>query len=449
MRAISALSFSTLNERALLEALPIAAWQKDLHLHYVWSNATLSAYFGVPQNELLGRCDADVLPDWMGEQIQLEELAVLAHQDERSSDLQLPKIHGESRTLRCFRRCAYDEEGQLIGILGFAIDVSSEKQLRKALKTQVDSQSSWLRALQDYALISLMDRQGRFTYVSDQYARLIGQHSKNMIGELRSHFGLQAEGMQISYYLTLAEQGTPATLEFSGVRADGSPYWMRSLLIALNSAADTEQIFFELATDLTPEKITANALNSVNDNLIELINKNTELIAQLEVAARTDPLTGLLNRRALYERAKQEDDRAKRKKVPLSLIAMDIDHFKRINDQYGHECGDQALLQLARWCGQALRSTDLMARTGGEEFIILLPDTGIEHAQEIAERIRLLIEQSKVVNAKNGERFGYTISQGVARVGEQESVQDAIVRADHALYRAKDEGRNRVCLAKL
>jgi diguanylate cyclase (GGDEF)-like protein/PAS domain S-box-containing protein len=431
----------------LLSALPIAAWQKDLQSRYLWVNPALAKLLGVECKDLIGRTDADVLPDWLCEQIQFEELAVLANRTQRCADLLLPKTESDAQTMRCFRSCAYDTDGQLCGILGFGLDVSYEKQLGKKLQIQIDSQSSWLRALQDYALISMMDRQGRFTYVSDQYARLLGLSSKAMLGNLRGQYNLQPEGIPIGYYLTLAEQGTPATLEFSGVRSDGESYWMRSLLIALNSAADTEQVFFGLATDLTPEKITANALNTVNDNLIELINKNTELIAQLEVAARTDPLTGLLNRRALYERAKQEGDRARRKKHPLSLIAMDIDYFKKINDQYGHECGDQALVLLARWCAGALRSTDLMARTGREEFIILLPDTDLQHAQEIAERIRVLIASSRVTDTIGGCNFGYTLSQGVAEVNGDESVQDAMIRADHALYRAKAEGRNRVCLA--
>lgn len=435
--------------QALLEVLPVAAWQKDLQARYVWVNPVYAQHLGLSVADLLGRSDEEVLPDWMCESIQLEEMSVFAGQQARWADLTLPKVEGAVKTLRCYRTAALNDTGELNGILGFGIDVSTEKNLYKTLQTQIDSQSSWLRALQDHALISMMDRQGRFTYVSDQFGRLIGQPAKAMVGQARAAYKLQPEGMQIGYYLTLAEQGTPVSLEYSGFRPDESPYWGRSLLIALKSAADTEQVFFELATDLTAEKMTANALNSVNDNLIELINKNTELIAQLEVAARTDPLTGLLNRRALYERAKQEGDRAKRKKSPLSLIAMDVDHFKMINDQYGHEVGDQALIMLARWCGEALRSTDLLARTGGEEFILLLPDTDLTHAMLIAERMRLAIQNNRVLVESSNTRFGYTVSQGVAMVGEQESVQDAMIRADRALYQAKAEGRNRVCQATI
>ncbi|QLG88945.1 sensor domain-containing diguanylate cyclase [Chitinibacter bivalviorum] len=438
----------TVSHEALLAALPVAAWMKDLQSRYIWVNQAMADLMGRSCDELLGQSDLDLLPDWMSEQIQFEELAVLARQEGRNSEIDLPKVGNLNRTVRCYRSCTYSPQGELTGIAGFAVDLTTERQLRKELKAQINSQSSWLRALQDHALITMMDRQGKFTYVSDQFGRLIGQSSKSLIGQLRSNYELQPQGLQINYYLTLAEQGTPVTLEFTGERADGSQYWVRSLLIALNSPAETEQIFFELATDLTTEKQTASALNLVNNNLIELINKNTELIAQLEVAARTDPLTGLLNRRALFERAKQEGDRAKRKKLPLSVIAMDIDHFKVINDSYGHEVGDQALILLARWCGQTLRSSDLMARTGGEEFVVLLPDTDLEHALAIAERIRLLVAQSKVSANQNAILFSYTLSQGVALLGENESIQDALVRADHALYQAKAEGRNRVCVAQ-
>ncbi|WP_051534697.1 sensor domain-containing diguanylate cyclase [Deefgea rivuli] len=431
---------------ALLDQLSVAAWVKDIQLNYVWrSQAWQTILESVTTSETSGQ-DADYLPRWIVEHIQFEEFRLIARLQTATSELELQDRHGQTRIFRIHRSCLFDDQGELTGLAGFAIEVSAENTLRKELQTLVSRQANWFRALQDHALITMLDRQGRFTYVSEQFARLTGNTAKAMLGRRRIEFGLLPFGMETSDYLTLAEQGNPVTFEFTGTRSDGSSFWARSLLIALQSPQSTEQIFFELATDLTSEKQSAVALGDVNNSLIRLINENTELIAKLEVAAHTDPLTGLLNRRALYERADQEIDRAKRSQKPLSVIMMDIDHFKKINDTYGHEVGDQALLKLAIQCLKTLRSTDLMARAGGEEFVILLPDTDLAKAQEVAERLRVVIENTQIQPPAQAA-FHYTISQGVAQTLANETLNQVMVRADSAMYTAKKSGRNQVCIA--
>lgn len=163
----------------------------------------------------------------------------------------------------------------------------------------------------------------------------------------------------------------------------------------------------------------------------------------LEMQARCDPLTGLLNRRGLEGQFDFAIALARRSGRPLSLLTVDVDHFKRVNDTHGHGVGDQVLQGLARTLQQRLRRSDVAARIGGEEFVALLPDTGLEEAQAAADALRL------AVAAQEHPQVGHiTISLGVSalRAGDEDSASALMQRADAALYQAKGEGRNRVCV---
>ncbi|MFE8070443.1 diguanylate cyclase [Marinobacteraceae bacterium S3BR75-40.1] len=171
-----------------------------------------------------------------------------------------------------------------------------------------------------------------------------------------------------------------------------------------------------------------------------------EANAELTRLSTTDPLTGLHNRRYLTERLEQEWKLGFRNQTPLSLLLMDIDHFKQINDTYGHVVGDACLKQMAAvLAGQAQRSADIVARFGGEEFIVILPDTHLDGARHVAERIRQEIAALQVQHDQSRVRM--TVSIGVACAIPQASVppERLLTAVDDALYRAKAEGRNRVC----
>lgn len=166
---------------------------------------------------------------------------------------------------------------------------------------------------------------------------------------------------------------------------------------------------------------------------------------RLEVLAHTDPLTAVLNRRALTERLASELERVKRYETQVSLLLIDIDHFKRVNDSYGHLVGDDVLMDVGALLQSAVRSVDVVARYGGEEFVIALPETGLMGATVFAERIRELIEEHRFSHA-GGSELHLTASVGVACYPSPglETVEDLLATADQALYRAKAEGRNRV-----
>ncbi|HEY0171891.1 MAG TPA: diguanylate cyclase [Pyrinomonadaceae bacterium] len=175
----------------------------------------------------------------------------------------------------------------------------------------------------------------------------------------------------------------------------------------------------------------------------EELRRSAEAASEMSM---TDALTGLLNRYGLHRALQRELSEARRYARPLSCLLLDIDFFKAVNDTYGHAAGDAALAQAARALTESVRGSDVVCRYGGEEFLVLAPETGVEGAQALAEKIRQTFSSRRF---GDGERtFPLTLSVGVAELGASESGNDMIARADEALYHAKQSGRDRVEAAR-
>jgi diguanylate cyclase (GGDEF)-like protein/PAS domain S-box-containing protein len=172
------------------------------------------------------------------------------------------------------------------------------------------------------------------------------------------------------------------------------------------------------------------------------VTEQKQLEERLRELAMQDELTGLYNRRHFVELAEAEVARARRTGTPLSLAMLDIDHFKAVNDVFGHPVGDQALRELARAMRETLRTSDVPARIGGEEFVVLLTDTALEGAVAVTERLRERVGRAEV-KAGPDRVARFTVSGGVAELALGERLDGLLARADEALYRAKEEGRNR------
>ena len=176
---------------------------------------------------------------------------------------------------------------------------------------------------------------------------------------------------------------------------------------------------------------------------IRNINERKQLERELERLATTDPLTGVNNRRSFMATLEAEAKRADRYHRPLSVLMIDIDHFKSVNDTYGHAVGDQVLGLLAQSCVKISRRQDVIGRLGGEEFAVLVPESGLPGAQVLAERIRSTVADMEIPVPNGILRTSVSIGVTECRSAE-ESVAQALARADQALYRAKESGRNRV-----
>ena len=183
-----------------------------------------------------------------------------------------------------------------------------------------------------------------------------------------------------------------------------------------------------------------NALDSLAACLVYPL-KNITLYQQAMQAAHTDALTQVANRRALSENLRRECILSRRQSTPLSLILADIDHFKYVNDEYGHDEGDRVLSVVAKCLKKSVRASDIVYRYGGEEFVILLSHTPISGASLLAERIRARLE---IYTDDALQSLPLTASLGVATLGSNEDAQSFLNRADKAMYTAKMMGRNRV-----
>ncbi len=172
---------------------------------------------------------------------------------------------------------------------------------------------------------------------------------------------------------------------------------------------------------------------------LKLLSKREYLLL---MQAYIDPLSGVLNRRSFLELSGKEESRSRRRNYELGVLMVDIDHFKQINDTYGHPSGDAVIRALADLCARTLRPSDMVARYGGEEFIISLPETGLDPAILVAERLRTAVANASVPTETGLVRF--TVSVGVALCTRASSLAEAMRRADEALYLAKRLGRNRV-----
>ena len=166
-----------------------------------------------------------------------------------------------------------------------------------------------------------------------------------------------------------------------------------------------------------------------------------ELEVALAQEASTDSLTGLVNRRGLDAQLRAECDRSRRYQRPLSILLLDIDHFKKVNDQWGHDVGDLVLTQVAQSCWKALRGSDILGRWGGEEFLALLPETTPEEAMQLAERLRRTVELTPY--GAGLRELSMTISIGCGGYDADKPWEATYAAVDAALYRAKTEGRNR------
>jgi diguanylate cyclase (GGDEF)-like protein len=181
---------------------------------------------------------------------------------------------------------------------------------------------------------------------------------------------------------------------------------------------------------------------NTNGNFCVVLSDITQMEVykiQLEHFSKTDELTNIGNRKYFNQNIKKEIERAKRYKTSLSLLMFDLDFFKKVNDTYGHDVGDVVLQEVSKKVKSLLRDTDLFARFGGEEFMIIAPQTTAKQALLLAERIRKNIESLQISPLKQ-----ITISIGVTEFKEDDTLETFIKRVDNALYESKDKGRNRV-----
>jgi diguanylate cyclase (GGDEF)-like protein/PAS domain S-box-containing protein len=327
-------------------------------------------------------------------------------------------------------RCRRVEINGQTYMVGFGLDVTEQKQVEEALQESEARYRSLVTALSEGVM--LLDFQGTVQASNASAERMLGIHPGEMAREFPSEpdteivredgapFPPEARPPQ-----RVLQTGQPVHNELMGLRRpDGSTQWL---------SVSAEPLFH------TRETRPYAAVVSFSD-----VTDRKLLEQELQHQAKTDPLTGAVNRRHFQELAEREIAQSRRYHRPLTLLMIDVDRFKEVNDRFGHAVGDVVLQECVRKCRRTLREVDVIARSGGEEFMVLLPETDDHHALQVAERVRQAVSNAEVqVEGKPSVRI--TVSVGVAPVADTD-LDTALSHADQALYQAKEEGRNRVCL---
>ena len=308
------------------------------------------------------------------------------------------------------------------------VQVAQERRLKQAEAWF----SSLIDGVDDFAAISL-DAQGRIVHGAAAMRRQTGFEAHELIGRGLDVFDAPdlASGV-----LSSREQVALATRdgwhldEGWCARRDGSRQWCQRLISVCREAGDVE--------GRTISGFTV---------VLRAVTRKTADAASLKRRLTTDHLTGVSNRAHFFEVAEREAARCRSNGVPAALIMLDIDHFKNVNDTFGHAAGDQALKVISEACRNALRPQDTLARLGGEEFIILLPSTNLRQAGEVAERLRGIIASLEIVTPS--KVLTVTASFGCS-ILDDKTMDIAVVLAasDRALYAAKRAGRNRVAFSE-
>jgi diguanylate cyclase (GGDEF)-like protein/PAS domain S-box-containing protein len=314
-------------------------------------------------------------------------------------------------------RSLRDGAGQVTGVLAIGQDVTRREALAASQRL--------LTAAMEQSTSSIMvtDTSGRITYVNAAFCRTTGYTATEALGRnprfLKSG-ETPAETFRELWAALVA--GRAWTGELRNRKKCGELYWEEARISPVVDPTGRTSHYLAVKDDITKRK---------------------EAEAEVARLATTDSLTGVANRRRFLEQLGAELDRVKRFGDPASLLMLDVDHFKRVNDTYGHAAGDTVLQHLAELSRLRLRRIDLFGRLGGEEFAILLPGTDRAGAELLAERFRHEVAETPAQTGKGP--IAVTVSIGIAELAAVDPGQDAVLaRADAALYRAKEAGRNRV-----
>lgn len=441
---------------AIVESAPTALLVVDVRGRLRFANLAALQLFGYTRDELLGQPVELLLP----------ERARAAHPRQRNELFSHPRARqmGIGRNL-LGRRSDGSEIPIEVGltpldsadgpmVLAVVLDISGRRQLERRFELAVEAAP---------IAMLMVDAAGCITNSNRECDQLFGYGSGELCGHpierlLPARFHVHPR-RRAAFFRVAVPRRLGHRQPLFGLRRDGSELPVEVGLSMVPGTIDSP-LYLAVLVDLTEHQRLAEIARRANEALEERVRERTEQLEQadlqrealladlqrqrtlLEILSREDGLTGLANRRDFDQRLETELHRAQRSQTPLALAMFDLDHFKQVNDGFGHLVGDAVLRQVADLIRLHCRSTDLVARFGGEEFVLALPDTSQAAACAMCERIRLTIEAHDWGSICAG--LAVTASAGVAELKQVEDAATLLGRADGHLYEAKRDGRNRV-----
>jgi len=418
--------------QSIIESADIWISVLDLHANILVWNRAAERITGFAATEALGNLGLwpQLFPDAEYRRELLEQVSEV-HDGRRTLEgyeTVLRTRNGKRRVISWNVRPLLNGEGRIIGTLCLGLDVTRRREAEKALRKSEHQLSTLLDNLPGMAYRCQYDEFWTMKFVSSGCRELTGYEPEALIDNRDIPYVRLIEDEDndkivpaIEEAIALAE---PFSLEYRLVRADGRSVWVWERGRAVHHE---EGMFLE--------------------GIILDISEVKQLQHDLREMAIRDPLTGLINRREMNRLMQEEQVRARRYNRNFALLWIDLDNFKTVNDRFGHSAGDKLLRLVSDCLGASIRKIDVLARLGGEEFLVLLPEMNETQAVESAERLRRIVEELAISDSETGT-IATTASLGVAVFPQHgTSIEQLCRSADHAMYAAKERGRNQVCLA--
>lgn len=290
-------------------------------------------------------------------------------------------------------------------------------------------------------IVSKTNPKGVITYVNDKFCEISGYSREELIGKPHNiirHPEMSREAFKNLWDTIKAKQSWSGVV--TNMKKDGGTYIVDTTVIPILDVDGDIVEYIAIRHDITELEQTKQQLRNINQAMKYKVDELYSMTNALEEKASKDTLTGINNRENFEDIFGIQITNAHQYSQPLSLIIFDVDHFKAVNDTYGHQMGDLILRDMVELVARNLKKGDVFARWGGEEFVILTPSTDIAGASNLAENLRMLVQSHRF----NGLDEKITLSFGIAQLDENDDKKNLFQKADAALYEAKKKGRNRV-----
>ncbi|MAA65391.1 MAG: sensor domain-containing diguanylate cyclase [Alteromonadaceae bacterium] len=396
----------------------------------IWNKAA-EHISGYARQDVIGhsRIWRQLFPDRTFHDQLIKKATDTLNMGEQVSEVEAPIVtrNGEKRLMSWSGRRLYDAHGKVAGIIVIALDVTDRRNAEADARARERQLKTLMGNIPGMAYRCLFDESWTMKFVSEGCREITGYEPDELIeNSVVSFLDLIEPDDNDKNTRTVENaiaEAEPFAIEYAITRRDGKRIWVWEKGRGVD--VDGELMLEGIIFDITERKA---------------------LEQELSRMATHDALTGLLNRRELEARLESEVRRARRYRRPVALLWIDVDHFKSVNDRFGHAKGDDVLRRISDLLQSSVRAVDIAARYGGEEFVVVLPERDLEEASETAERLRSLVAEQDIEVAE-GESINLSVSIGVAVYPlHGDNWQTLCSVADKAMYAAKSAGRNQVCL---
>ena len=396
-------------------------YTKDIQGRYTFANKLVCDLFGYPLNEIEGFTDEKFFDLSICNQLRLHDRRVLDLGERiESEETNIIAATGETRIYWTIKIPWKDAEGKIAGMCGLSTDITERRRLEMLVQEQKLLLDTILDNVDSY--VYMKDYERRYLYVNEKTATLFGVPKEDFIGKLDADMMPKEDADRFDVMdRQVLNAGKRICGEEMFLDSGGSErhYW--SIKIPLKKDGKVSS-YVGISTDIT-----------------EIIR----LKETFQLLANTDAMTGISSRRHLIECAEQELKRMHRRGETMAVIMFDIDRFKSVNDGYGHATGDRAIIAVVDACKKNLREIDWFGRIGGDEFVVVLPDTDLASTLTVVERMRGAICATKIL-CDDGSSISVTASFGLTMSDFSRSFDELLAQSDAALYEAKNRGRNSV-----